>query len=84
MENVIKIECPEELLIGLHLDAEQFAGLMKREVAISLFKEGKISSGMASKWLLIPRVQFLLKAIEAGAVLLDNNEDDLRRETSLL
>ncbi len=84
MENVIKIECPEELLIGLHLDAEQFAGLMKQEVAISLFKEGKISSGMASKWLRIPRVQFLLKAIEAGAVLLDNNEDDFRRETSLL
>ncbi len=52
--------------------------------AIELFKEGKISSGMASTWLNISRMAFLLKAMEAGAELLDNTLDNFDRETSLL
>ncbi len=84
MQSKISFECPPEILIGLHFDAEQFAFYAKYETAVSLFKEGKISSGMASKWLEIPRVQFLMKAFSDGAELLDNNTDDLRRETSIL
>lgn len=85
MRNVIEIECPQEILIGLHLDAEHFAELVKMEAAVALFKEGKLSSGMAARWLKIPRVHFLMKAMrENGAQLLDNNEDDFTRETSLL
>ena len=61
MENIIQIKCPEELLLGLHLNAEDFANVIKLEAAINLFKNGKISSGLASKWLNIPRVTFLMK-----------------------
>lgn len=84
MKNVIEIDCPTELLLGLHLNAEGFADYLKRQAAISLFKEGKLSSGTAASWLGIPRVEFLQLAFEAGAVLLENSADDLARETSLL
>lgn len=85
MRNVIEIECPQEILIGLHLDAERFAELVKMEAAVAFFKEGKLSSGMAARWLKIPRVHFLMKAMrEDGAMLLDNNDDDFIRETALL
>ena len=85
MRNVIEIECPEEILIGLHLDAEHFADLVKLEAAVALFKEGKLSSGMAARWLKMPRALFLMKAMgEGGATLLENNDDDFARETSLL
>lgn len=84
MQNVIRIGCPVELLLGLHTNAEMFGELMKTYAAISLFKDGKISSGMAARWLDIPRSLFLFKAMEAGAELLENSADDFARETSLL
>ena len=85
MKNIIEIECPTEILLGLHLDVEQFSKLIKKEIAFTLFKEGKISSGMGAKWLNLPRIHFLLKAMEEGnAILLDESEDDYLREISLL
>ncbi|MBF0266093.1 MAG: UPF0175 family protein [Gammaproteobacteria bacterium] len=84
MKNTIQLDCPSEILISLHSDIEQFTELMKLQTAIYLFKEHKISSGTAANWLNIPRVSFLNQAMEAGAVLLDDNDDDYRRETSLL
>ncbi len=85
MQSTIEIQCPQEILLGLHLDARQFSELVKEEAAIALFREGRLSSGMAANWLGIPRGHFLLKAMqEGGANLLENNEDDFTRETSLL
>jgi len=84
MHHTIQIECPAELLLTLHMNAETFAGLVKTETAVSLFKEGRISSGMAAKWLGIPRITFLFRAMDAGAELLEDSADDFRRETSLL
>lgn len=85
MQNTIEIECPRELLLGLHLDADQFASLVKEETAIALFRDGRLSSGMAASWLGIPRAHFLLKAMRTGgANLLDNSEDDFQKEISLL
>ena len=85
MRNTIEIECPKEILLGLHLDANQFAHLVKEETAIALFREGRLSSGMAAHWLGVPRAHFLLKAMQSGeANLLENNEDDFLREISLL
>ena len=84
MKNTILIECPVELLLSLHLNIEDFGELVKTQSAISLFKEGKISSSMAAKWLNIPRITFLFKAMAAGAVLLEDSADDFNREISLL
>jgi len=84
MNSTITFECPPELLIGLHYDNREFAEVVQFETALALFKTGKISSGMAAKWLGEPRVQFLLRACTRGAWLLDNSEDDIRRETENL
>ena len=83
MQNVIEIECPTELLIGLNTNAEDMAELVRREAALGLFRDGRISSGMASRWLGIPRVTFLMDAMRLGNVLLDDSEDDFRRESQL-
>jgi len=84
MQNLISIECPPELLLGLHTDARSFGEWLKTQAAITLFKEGKLSSGMAASWLGVPRMEFLHSAMAAGAVLLDDTPDDVVRETSLL
>lgn len=84
MKQTIEIDCPVEILLGLHLNAEGFAEYLKHQAAISLFKEGKLSSGSAAAWLSIPRTEFLYLAMRAGAVLLEDSADDYNREMALL
>ncbi|OZA25395.1 MAG: hypothetical protein B7X93_10930 [Hydrogenophilales bacterium 17-61-9] len=84
MQNTIEISCPQEILLGLHLDANPFADLVKEETAVALFREARLSSGIAANWLGAPRAHFLLKAMRTGgANLLENNEDDFLREIAL-
>jgi len=84
MQHQLKIDCPPELLLSLHQNAEQLADWVKQQAAIGLYKEGKISSGMAARWLGLSRVEFLFRAMQAGAELLEDSEDDYLRETALL
>ena len=84
MRKTITIDCPDEILLGLHLDAAGFADYLKKQAAINLFKEGKLSSGTAAAWLGIERVAFLHMAFAAGPTLLEDTADDFTRETSLL
>ncbi len=80
----VELEYPPELLLGLNANKVEFAQLIKEETAIALFRKGKISSGMAAKWLEIPRVRFLFTAMDQGAVLLEDTPEDLKTEMSLL
>ncbi len=48
--STIMIECPSEILLELHVSEEELAGLLKETVAIDLFRQGKLSSGLAAKW----------------------------------
>lgn len=84
MNNTVQIQCPTELLVSLQVNSEKFAEIIKLQTAIALFKQGKISSGMAARWLEMPRIIFLMQAMEAGAELLENSQDDFARETALL
>ena len=84
MKTTVEIDCPPEVLLGLHLEPSEFGELMKLETAIALFKDGRMSSGTAAKWLNIPRTTFLLRAAEAGATSLTDTPEDFARETSLL
>ena len=84
MQDTIRIQCPPELLVRLGMNAEAFTEFVKVSTAITLFKEGKMSSGTAARWLNIPRLTFLFKAMEAGAEFLDDSQDDFARETALL
>ncbi|WP_373508519.1 UPF0175 family protein [Thiocapsa sp.] len=83
MNQTVAIECPAEILLSLHMNAEGLADLMKEQTAIALFRQGRLSSGTAATWLGVPRMIFLLRAMESGAVLLEDSADDFARETSL-
>ena len=73
------------MMLDLHLDADEFGDLIKEISAITLFRDGRITSGMAAAWLGIPRVRFLLRAMEDDSVaLLSDTDDEFSRETSLL
>ena len=63
MKKTIEIDCPVELLLDLHLNAEGFAEYLKRQAAISLFKEGKLSSGSAAAWLNIPCLLYTSRCV---------------------
>ncbi len=84
MKTTLQIECPSELLLGLREEPDHFAKKVQELAAVALFKDGKISSGMAAAWLGIPRVQFLLLAMKAGCELLSDTAEDFSRETALL
>jgi hypothetical protein len=49
-----------------------------------LFREGRLSSGMAASWLGVPHAHFLIKAMQGGGDLLEKTREDFRRETALL
>jgi len=85
MQNTIEIQYPSEIMLDLHLNEDEFGDLIKETSAVTLFRDGRITSGMAAAWLGIPRVRFLLKAMqdESVALLCDTNEEFIR-ETSLL
>jgi len=80
----IEISCSPELMFSLHMSPHELAQRVKRDAAIALFREGRLSSGLAAQWLGMPRVHFLLMAMEAGAELLEDTNEDFRRETALL
>ncbi len=83
MNRTLAIDCPPEILVQLHFNAEEMTTYVKEQAAIGLFRQGRISSGTAAAWLGIGRMAFLMKAMEQGAVLLTDSVDDLARETSL-
>lgn len=84
MSNFVTVDCPPEVMLELHADAEAMAQMLKEKASFSLFKEGRISSGLAAHWLGISRPEFLFRAMQDGSMLMTNGEDDLRRELSVL
>lgn len=84
MQETIELDCPEEMLLGLHVSAEEFRDEVKQRAAVALFREGRMSSGMAARWLKMSRVKFLLLAMEKGGELLSDTQDDFQREMALL
>ncbi len=48
---VFRIECLAELLLGLHVNVEQLAEMVKLEAGVALFEKGHISCGMEARWL---------------------------------
>nr|WP_328988138.1 UPF0175 family protein [Thiorhodovibrio winogradskyi] len=71
-------------MLSLHMNSRELADRVQRDAAMALFREGRLSSGLAAQWLGMPRVHFLLMAMAAGAELLEDTEEDFRRETALL
>lgn len=66
------------------MTAEAFREEVKVRAAVALFREGRLSSGMAARWLGVPRAAFLFQAMRDGVELLSDTKDDLARGTALL
>ena len=64
--STITIDCPSEVLLELHVSKEELAALLKETVAMELFRKGRLSSGLAARWVGQERMPFLMKAMEQG------------------
>ena len=84
MSTHVEIEYLPEVLLELHTTPEELARLLKEKCASALFREGRISSGLAARWTGLPRAQFLMQAMREGAVIGTDSADEVRRETALL
>ena len=84
MHTTAAMEFPEEILASTQLSAERLAERATLEVALALYREGRLSSGLAAKWVGEPRMSFLIRASAAGIPLLDDSLDDFERERGLL
>ena len=74
------IDVPEEVLFGTQMSAEGIGERAKIETALALYREGRLSSGLAAKWVGESRANFLLRASAAGIPLLSDTRDDFERE----
>lgn len=79
----IAVDCPPEVLLELHVSREELGTMLKETTALALFRQGRISSGLAARWVGQARIPFLMNAMEQGARLLDEGEADFVRESSL-
>jgi hypothetical protein len=84
MMHTLTVDCPPEVMLELHADSAAMVVVLKEKASLSLFREGRISSGLAARWLGVSRPEFLFRAMQDGATLLTEGDDDVRRELSLL
>lgn len=84
MHTSAAIDVPEEVLLSTQMSAEGIGERAKIETALALYREGRLSSGLAAKWVGESRVHFLLRASAAGVSLLGDTRDDFERERHLL
>ena len=84
MHTTAAMDFPEEILVSTQLSAERLVERAKLEAALALYREGRLSSGLAAKWLGESRAAFLHRAFAAGIPLLDDSQDDFERERGLL
>lgn len=78
-EAVLQIHVPTALL-DLGWDRNEIQRRLVEGMVISLFTEGRISSGKASQILGISRVEFLALLRERGVAYIDYTPDELAEE----
>lgn len=80
MEKAITFACPEEVLLTLTLSPEAFAQEVQLLAALKLYEQGRLSSGLAAKLAGLPRARFLLALGEHRIPLLEDTDEEFRRE----
>lgn len=61
MNAKIEFEFPQEMLLGLHLSAEELREEVKWRAAVALFREGRLASGVAAGGWVFPARFFCSK-----------------------
>lgn len=76
----ITIEYPDDLLVALGANREQFEQEARFTLAAKLFELGRLSSGKAARLAGLDRVTFLLSLHRVGVAMLDLDERELADE----
>ena len=79
----ITLEVPDETLLAMKLDGDQFAAELRMTSAAKLFELGKLSSGAAARLAGVPRVIFLSRLADYGVDTFRLTEEELQREARL-
>lgn len=76
----LTIEYPDELLVALGANREQFEQEARFTLAAKLFELGRLSSGAAARLAQMDRVTFLLSLHRVGVAMLDMDEQEMADE----
>lgn len=76
----LTIEYPDDLLVALGANAEQFEQEARFVLAAKLFELGRLSSGAAGRLAGMDRVMFLLNLHRIGVAMLDLDEREMEAE----
>jgi predicted HTH domain antitoxin len=76
----VRLEIPEEILISLKTDAENFGHDLKMLAAVKLFELGKLSTGRAAQLADRTRVEFLLALRQFQVSPFQLTEEELSQE----
>jgi predicted HTH domain antitoxin len=76
----LTIEYPDDLLVALGANPEQFEQEARFALAAKLFEMGRLSSGKAARLAGMDRVTFLLSLNRVGVAMLDLDEAEMEDE----
>ncbi len=76
----LTIEYPDDLLVALGANREQFEQEARFALAAKLFEMGRLSSGKAARLAGMDRVTFLLSLNRVGVAMLDLDEAEMADE----
>ena len=76
----LTIQYPDDLLVALGANREQFEQEARFALAAKLFELGRLSSGKAARLAGMDRVTFLLSLNRVGVAMLDLDETEMADE----
>jgi len=83
MKHLISVNYPESLALSLKMNNREFEQEMKTISLIKLYELGKISSGLAAKFLNLNRIEFLeLLGKYSASYLYKGLEDELESDVT--
>ncbi|MCX7049944.1 MAG: UPF0175 family protein [Candidatus Sumerlaeota bacterium] len=80
MSHVLSIEYPETLPDALNETAEQFEQEARMAMAVKLFENKRLSSGMAAELAGMDRVAFLLQLHRFGVPMINYDPEELKSD----
>lgn len=76
----LTIEYPEEVLWALQQEPDQFAAEARLLLAVKLYEEGKLSTGLAAQLAGVPRVTFFFLLSRYGLSPFGESADELESD----